>query len=651
MLKVFRDNLKYLSWILWGVIIIFIAFVFVDFGGGLDSTGAEKGPAARVGDEQITVAEFQRQYRQLEARMRAAWGEQFTPEVARQIRLPMQALDGLVAQRILAGEARRLGLETTDEELRRAILELPVFTDESGGFVGDEEYSAILRANGHTPASFERDLRTELLLQKLNTVLAPTVSVSEARLEEAYRERHESARIRYVQLPPGRYAADSGVTPEEVRGHFAANTERYRLPERRLVEYLLVDLGKLQGTSQAGEASPEELRAYYDAHRDEFAQEERVHARHILLRVDDQRPIEAAEAAMAAIRGRLDAGEDFAAVAGEVSEDPGSKPRGGDLGFFGRGRMLKEFEDAAFAASPGQLVGPVRTSFGLHLIQVLERRAAGQPEFDEVRGLIQNRLRAERARAAAEAKAKELAARLRSGGAPGLAAVAQEESATTSLETPPAFAREDLVPGIGRATPFAAAAFELAPGGFSEPVQVPRGWAILGLKEVQPPRLPELAEVEVRVRADLERERQVERATAALARAKAEIEAGKPFDQAAQELGVEARESEDFGRQDPVRGLGAVPGLAAAALALDEGAIGGPLAAPQGPVLFQVVARQRFSPLDFARDREELRRELEGDEIGRLLQAIVEKRRQELNVTYDRVLLEQFGIMEEGQAG
>jgi peptidyl-prolyl cis-trans isomerase D len=648
MLKVLRDNLKYLSWILWGVILVFVLFVFVDFGGGLDTTGGATSAAATVGDEQITYAEFQRHYRQVEGRLRDAWGSEFTPEVARQLRLPLQALDSLVAQRILVAEARRLGLQTTDVEVRHAILEIPVFTGADGAFVGEQEYAAILRANGHTPASFERELRTELLLRKLNTVLAPAARVSDQRLEEAYRERHESAKIRYLQVPPARFAAESRVGEAEVRQRFDGDAESYRLPEQRVIEYLLVDIGKLQ---DAGAPSEEELRRYFEEHGDEFAQQERVRARHILLRVDDQRSQEAAEGEMAALRRRREAGEDFAVLAAEVSEDPGSKARGGDLGFFARGRMVKEFEDAAFAAAPGQLVGPLRTPFGVHLLEVLERRPAGAPDFEEVRAVIENRLRGERARAAAEAKAGELAARLRqAGGAPGLAALAQEE-ASTSLETTPAFAREDLVPGIGRSTPFSAAAFDLAPGVVSDPVQVPRGWAILTLEEARPPRLPQFEEVAARVRADLERQRQAETARAALERARSEVAAGKSFAQVAQELGVEVRDSDDFGRQGPIRGLGSLPALAAAALELAEGEVGGPIDAPQGPVLFQVVARQRFSPLEFARDRGSLRAELERQEIERLLQATVERRRQELEVTYDRNLLEQFDLLDQNQTG
>ena len=143
MLKILRDNLRYLSWILWLVILVFIAFVFVDFGGArMDGGGS--GAAATVGDAKVGYDEYQRQYRSLEERYRQAFGERYTPEMAEQLQLPLQALEQLVGQKILLQEAERLGLAASDAEVREAILAQPVFRDESGIFVGQEFYEQIL---------------------------------------------------------------------------------------------------------------------------------------------------------------------------------------------------------------------------------------------------------------------------------------------------------------------------------------------------------------------------------------------------------------------------------------------------------------------------------------------------------------------------
>jgi parvulin-like peptidyl-prolyl isomerase len=215
------------------------------------------------------------------------------------------------------------------------------------------------------------------------------------------------------------------------------------------------------------------------------------------------------------------------------------------------------------------------------------------------------------------------------------------------MATTPPFGRDDLVPGIGRQTPFSSTAFALEQGKLSEPVKVPRGWAILHLREVRPPRVPDFAEAEVQVRQVVERQKRVERSLAELRAARAAIAGGKTLDAVAQELGVAVQDSGEFGENDPIRGLGVVPEVAKEAIAAQSGAIGGPVSTPQGAVLFQVTERKRFDPIEFASQKTALRESLQQQEFGRLLQALIEKRRAEMTVNYNRQLLQQFGILDE----
>ena len=193
MLKVLRDNLKYLSWILWVVILIFIAFVFVDFGGGLSRGTGARASAATVGEDKISYADFERQYRQLEAQYRQAFGENFTPEIAKQLRLPLQALDRLVDQRLLLNEAEERGLAATDSEVREAIFEIPGMKDAGGGFIGEETYKRFVRANGYSVRDFEESMRRQIVLTKLNAIFSSSLVVSEADVERAYRDQAERA--------------------------------------------------------------------------------------------------------------------------------------------------------------------------------------------------------------------------------------------------------------------------------------------------------------------------------------------------------------------------------------------------------------------------------------------------------------------------
>lgn len=644
MLKVLRDNLKYLSWILWLVILVFVAFVFIDFGGGLAPGGSPATAAATVGGERISMKEFEREYRNLEARYREAFGGRLDSQMVEQLRLPAQALEQLVNRKLLAAEAKRRGLVATDEEVRRAILEIPGVRGEDGRFVGAEAYEQVLRSNGYTARDFEDMLRENLAIDKLTGSLTAGVAVADAEVERAWRERNEKAAVRFLLAPSSRHTAQATATPEEVRAHFDAHRADFRLPDQRIVDYLLVDTARLRAKT---EVPAEEVARYYAQNPDEFTRQEEVRARHILAKVDEGQDEAAAGRKMADARRRLAAGEPFETVAAALSEDPGSKDRGGDLGFFGRGRMIREFEDAAFAGRPGEIVGPVRTTFGLHLIETLEHRPAGTQPLAEVETRIRGQLAGERAGGAAEARARELAA-----AAAGAANAADAEAAWKQLAdddvvtfvTTPAFGREETVPGIGRSAEFAAAAFALEPGAASAPVQVARGWAVLRLREAKPAREPELADVERRVRAAAERAKASRLAVAELERARAAVAGGRSLDEVAQELGLEVGDSGEFTREGTIPGLGAAQPIAAVAFGLEPGQLGGPVAVPAGAVLFEVASRTPFDAEAFAAARDATREELRRAEAERLLGALITAERVRAGVTYDPQLVEQFGL-------
>ena len=350
---------------------------------------------------------------------------------------------------------------------------------------------------------------------------------------------------------------------------------------------------------------------------------------------------------MSAIRGRLEAGEDFAALATELSDDPGSKTQGGDLGFFGRGQMIAEFEEAAFNAQPGEVVGPVKTNFGYHLIRVEERRDAGRTSFTDAQEQIRSRLLAQRAQDLAESKATELAERIDKEGLTtreALQLLADTETGVTFLTTP-AFSLEDNVPGIGRGTGFSAVAFELDQDEVSEPLRATAGWTILRLAEIREPRIPALDDVRDEVASTVRQEKQMRLATERMVEARQRLDAGGSLDEVAEELGLTVRESGQFGRGGSVAGLGNNPEVASAALALDIGDFAGPLTHENQALLFEVVERQRFDPQEFEAQKEQAREAVRSEKLNRLLASLVTQRRDELGVTYDEQLLQNFNLV------
>jgi hypothetical protein len=262
---------------------------------------------------------------------------------------------------------------------------------------------------------------------------------------------------------------------------------------------------------------------------------------------------------------------------------------------------------------------------------------------------IRIRLTYESARQLAQARAKELAGRLANDkprGVEELRTIAQQSPGVTFAETG-RFSPQDPVPGLGPSPVFNTTAFALKKGDVSQAIQAAQGWAVIYLKEIHPPRLPGLAEVEPRVRAAMTSQKLQQIAMARLEAARRQMAQGKTLDQVAAELGGEVKETEEFGAEGQISGLGSNPELAKAALALQTGQVGGPIADPQGALLFQVTDRKGWDPKQFASNREQTRASLVQQRISRLESSLIEKRRRELKVEYDRQLLEQFEIAPE----
>jgi peptidyl-prolyl cis-trans isomerase D len=653
MLKVFRDNLKRLVWILWVVIAAFVLLVFVDFGrAGYQGRTADR-TAATVGDDTISLEDFRRQYQQSERQAQSIYGANYTPELGRQLGLAVQALDGLVAQRILVAEARRIGLDVSAAELRDAILDVPGFKDETGAFIGQDQYNKTLRANGFTVADFERELRGQLLIQKLREVLAQTLHISDQDLEEAFQNQVDRASIRYVQVDAARFLTAADVPAAELQTYFDAHRADFKMSERRTVDYLVAEPRLLRSTVKVEDG---EVRAYYDSHAAEFTDEEQVRARHILLTADSPETVAAAKARIEEWKRRIAGGADFGALAREFSQDETTKERGGELGFFGRGRYSPALEEAAFAGKPGDLVGPIESDLlnqtGIHLIEILDRRPGGVADFETVRPRIQSRLLGERAQTAAENLAKELRATIdedKIADANGMRGLAEGREGV-AFESAGPFAREDNVQGFGRGTEFTTTAFELEGGKISQPFQASRGWVILRVAAVEDARLPELAEVEVEVREAVLADRASAAAQAALQQTADRVRGGARLEDQAKELGVEVKTAGPFGRSGPIGDLGREPVLAEAVFALESGAVGGPVSTRRGAVVFQVDQRSKGDPAELTRRHDEIREQVANQRLENLFLSIIEERRTELEVHYNQKLLESFGVLESAEA-
>jgi len=372
----------------------------------------------------------------------------------------------LVQRAVLALEAERLGLTVAKEEVEREVQSASIFRDASGRF-DKESFDDWVSYNYGSERNFVQQQRRAALARKLLRALSnqARVSVGEARL--AVIQRLERIRIAFVVLEPEPAAEAFSPEPAALEAFFA--------------------------TREA------DAIALYDERTDVYDVPEQTRARHILFRIAadaDEARVAEVEQRAAEVLKRLREGADFAALAAEHSDDPGSKANGGDLGFFRRGQMAEPFERAAFSLEPGTLSEPVRTDFGIHIIRVDERKSAQQRSYEAVREeLASELLAAEAGGAAILTLSEELAGAVRDGKSLEEAA----RGAGLTLERSGWLARraDGFVPTLGAAQELMAVAFTLEPAQSSDRVfEMGEKLALVQLLERQEPA-PEEIEAEV----------------------------------------------------------------------------------------------------------------------------------------------------------
>ncbi len=351
---------------------------------------------AEVGGTKITIAEFENAIREQQDRARAMMGRNYDPALFDSPEIRFNILEGLIAQRVLTLRAREAKLSVSEEQLRQIIQDVPAFQTE--GKFSHALYAARLAEQNMTPLMFEARLSQDLLMQPLqDAVLLSGFGAKTA--AERYLGIVEQRR----EVAPAQVALDgflAKVKPDEaaIKAHYEATLGNYQSPEQVRVEYALLTADNLLGQVVV---TPEEVHKFYDEHQKDYTQQEERRAAHILLNLQaDAKPdekaaaLQKAEALFAQVKqvpGR------FAEIAKKESQDPGSAANGGDLGFFARGVMDKRFEEAAFGMKIGDIVGPVQSDFGLHIIKltaVKDQRVRG---FEEVASQIEQDLKRQKA--------------------------------------------------------------------------------------------------------------------------------------------------------------------------------------------------------------------------------------------------------------
>lgn len=365
---------------------------------GIESyrTGEGEDTVAQVAGEKISRQEFEQALREQQDSMRAAMGENFNADLLNRPEMRSAVLDGLIQQRLLRHESVRVGLAVPDEQLVEMIRNISAF-QENGDF-SKQRYEELLRGQGMTPRAFEARVRQELMRQQLVAPFNEIGFLSDTVAEKLMRLSEEKREVHLGQILPAQFASEIKPDDAAIQAYYDRHQAEFRLPEQVRVEYVVLSMDDLASHSHVSE---EEAMNYFQEHKGEFGQPEERRASHILISVS----ADASDAEKADARAKAEQllqqvkqnPQGFAELARQHSQDPGSAANGGDLGFFARNTMVKAFEDAIFAMSPGDISDVVETDFGFHIIRLDAIKEGKLVEFNDVRKQVEQDMKKEKA--------------------------------------------------------------------------------------------------------------------------------------------------------------------------------------------------------------------------------------------------------------
>jgi len=550
---------------------------------------------AKVGDETVSTAEVRQQLAEIEQRNQVP--KQLESLYARQI------LNQLVFQKEMEYEAKRLGIRVSDQERADRIRQFLPTAYNGDTFVGRDRYASEVQARFQlTVPAFEELIRQGLLQDKFRKLVTDGVSVGPSELQDEFKYRNEKVKLDYAFIKPEDLEAK--ITPDEaeIKAAYDKNRSRYQVPEKRVARFGLIDLNQLRQTAQI---SDDELKAQYQQNIQQYQVPNRVHVQHILLMTVGKTDAEVEEIRQKAedVLKQAKKGAKFEDLAKKYSEDPGTKDKGGDLGWLTQGQTVPEFEKTAFGLDKSKMSDLVKTQYGFHIIKVLDKETAHTKPFEEVKDSIKVPLLLAKADKLASDEADQLSATIRRSNKVSLDDLAKQFHLTLG-ETRPVTAVDPILE-LGNSKEAKEAIFRLRQDELSLPIRTDRGYLVLSVKQIQPTHPGSLEEVRDKIVTELKQQKATE-----LARAKAEdlakrVKAGEKFDAAAKSLGLEAKTSDLFARNGSISG--AVSGKqVAAAFQLKPGEVGAPLNLGANWFIYRVAEKQEPNPADFEKQKKEL---------------------------------------------
>ena len=587
-----------------GLIAISMLLYLVPQGPNSDAESSDV--VAKIGNDQtVTLAEVRQQLSEIERRNQVP--KQLEGLYARQI------LSQLVYTKEVQYEAARLGIKVTDEEIADRVKQYLPTAFNGGNPVGMDQYAQQVQQRfGMAVPVFEEQIKQLLLEEKFRRLVTDGISAGPAELQAQFRYQNEKVKLDYALIKPEDLEAK--ITPDEVeiKAAYEKRKGQYQIPEKRVVDYGLVDLTKLR---QSVQVSDDDLKARYQRDIQQCEVPNRVHVEHILFMTVGKPDAEVDEIKKKAedVLKQLKKGAKFEDLAKKYSEDPGTKDKGGDLGFIVQGQTVPEFEKVAFSLQPGTVSDLVKTQYGFHIIKVLAKETAHTKPFDEVKDSIRAPLMLTKADDEASKVADQLAAAVRKSNRTPLADLARDFHLEVA-QTRPVAATDPLIE-LGNSTEAKDTISRLREGEVSQPIRTDRGYVVLSLKQVLSSHQASLDEVRDKIVASLKQEKAQE-----LARQKADelakrIKNGEKFDAAAKALGLDPKTSDDFSRAGSIAGVGSGKQLSAA-FNMKVGDVSVPQNIGANWLVYRVESKTEPNPADFEKQKKDLADQVLNDKRG-----------------------------------
>ena len=572
---------------------------------GTNTGEASTDSVAQVGNLTVTLAEVRQQLNQIERQ------NQVPPQL--ESLYAQQILKQLVFQKELEYEANRMGIRVSPDEIADRIRQFLPTAFNGDTPVAEDQYASQVQTRFQlTVPVFEELIRQGLLEEKFRRLVTDGISASPAELQDQFRYANEKVKLDYALIKPEELEAKTTPDEAEIKAAYEKNKAKYLVPERRIVRYGLVDTNQAR---QQVQVSDDELKAEYQQNIQQYQVPNRVHVEHILFMTVGKPDAEVEEIRKKAedVLKQAKKGTNFEDLAKRNSEDPGTKDKGGDVGWVIQGQTVPEFEKTAFSLPKGAVSDLVKTQYGFHIIKVLDKETAHTKSFDEVKDSLRAPFLLSKADKFASDTADKLSAAVRKSTKTPLDDLVKQFHLTAG-ETRPVSATDPLLE-LGNSADIKEAIFRLRTGELGGPVRTDRGYVVLSLKEVLPAHQGSLEEVRDRVVTELKQQKANELARARSDELIKRVKAGEKFDAAAKALSLEPKTSDAISRSGSITGAASGKQLSAA-FRLKAGDIGPPLSLGANWMVYRVADKTAPNPADFDKQKKELADQVVQDKRG-----------------------------------